>query len=373
MTRLAIRALPMKTPSLLKVPLPADRLATRPPEARGLTRDSVRLMVSHYQDDRISHHRFQAIPELLNPGDLLLVNTSATLPAALTARHADGRKLYVHLSTRRSASEWVIEVRTPTATASEPFAKVRAGDELSLPEGFKLRLISAYPDDKVQPDNDPDNNPVLSRLWRAEPIWETSGDWLEYLRRHGRPIRYAYVEQDWPLEAYQNVFAHVPGSAEMPSAGRAFTPELVTALVSRGIQVLPLVLHTGVSSPESHEAPYAEYYSVPEVTADAVNRAIQQGRRVIAVGTTCVRAIESAVDSQGWVQAESGWTDLVIRPDRGLQVVDGLLTGFHEPEASHLHMLEALTGARHLAVSYPQALERGYLWHEFGDLHLILP
>ena len=195
---------------------------------------------------------------------------------------------------------------------------------------------------------------------------------LAYLEAHGEPIRYGYVGRSWPLDAYQTVFATEPGSAEMPSAGRAFTAELVTALVAHGVGVAPITLHTGVSSPEEHEPPYAERFTVPETTARLVNEARAAGGRVIAVGTTVVRALETAVGADGTLAPASGWTSLVIGPGRGLQAVDGLITGWHEPQASHLQMLEALAGPELLARSYQSALGQCYRWHEFGDSHLIL-
>jgi S-adenosylmethionine:tRNA ribosyltransferase-isomerase len=194
-----------------------------------------------------------------------------------------------------------------------------------------------------------------------------------YLERYGLPIRYSYVPKSWPLEYYQTVYATQRGSAEMPSAGRAFTTEIITCLVAKGIQVAPLLLHTGVASLESGEPPFEEFYRVPAQTAQIVNQARRSYQRVIAVGTTSIRALEAATDSNGWVQPAAGWTDLVITPQRGLRVVDGLLTGFHEPKSSHLAMLSALAGASHLKMVYQQAIEQGYFWHEFGDLHLILP
>ena len=159
----------------------------------------------------------------------------------------------------------------------------------------------------------------------------------------------------------------------MPSAGRAFSPDVLERLAHRGIKFLMLTLHTGVASLEGHEKPYAEEYWVPELTARAVRLAKAEGRRVIAVGTTVVRALESAADEgDGEVIASHAWTELVITPERGVRVVDSLLTGFHEPSASHLAMLEAIAGRRHVEVAYQAALEGQYLWHEFGDLHLIL-
>ena len=200
------------------------------------------------------------------------------------------------------------------------------------------------------------------------------GDSFEhYVNRHGYPIRYNYVRDPWPISYYQTVYANEMGSAEMPSAGRAFTSRLVTRLVARGVQIAPVLLHTGVASLEAHEPPYAEFYRVSPETAGLINKAREEGRRIIAVGTTAVRAIETVTDKQGITHAGQGWTELVITPERGIWGVNGLLTGFHEPEATHLAMLEALTGRRHLAITYREALRQKYLWHEFGDLHLLLP
>jgi len=195
----------------------------------------------------------------------------------------------------------------------------------------------------------------------------------EYLQRHGRPIRYGYVSEPWPLDAYQTIFARDPGSAEMPSAGRPFTTELVTELASCGILVAPVTLHTGVSSPERGEPPYPERYSVPETTARIVNAVHGWRGRVIAVGTTVVRALETRAAADGTVSGGAGWTSLVVTPERGLHAVDGLLSGWHDRDSSHLQMLEAAAGAVLLERSYSTASARGYLWHEFGDMHMILP
>jgi S-adenosylmethionine:tRNA ribosyltransferase-isomerase len=192
-----------------------------------------------------------------------------------------------------------------------------------------------------------------------------------YLDRYGHPIRYSYVPEEWPLEAYQTVFAREPGSAEMPSAGRPFTEELVAQLVSRGVLIAPVTLHAGVSSPELGEPPSPERYRVTEATARIVNAVRGWGGRVIAVGTTVVRALETAANADGIVAAGQGWTSLLVTPETGVRVVDGLLTGWHEPQASHLEMLEAIAGPQLLARSYAEARAHGYRWHEFGDLHLI--
>jgi S-adenosylmethionine:tRNA ribosyltransferase-isomerase len=209
------------------------------------------------------------------------------------------------------------------------------------------------------------------RLWLARVASEVPV--VDLLAAYGRPIRYGYVTGDWPLEAYQTVFARTPGSAEMPSAGRPFTPALLARLAARGVAVAPVLLHTGVSSPGRGEPPYPEYFRLPASTAARVNAVRAAGGRVLAVGTTVVRALESMAAPDGGLGPGEGWTDLVITPERGLRAVDGLISGWHEPQASHLSLLEAAAGAPLLERCYRAALTEGYLWHEFGDSHLILP
>jgi S-adenosylmethionine:tRNA ribosyltransferase-isomerase len=335
--------------------LPRRLEARRPPEARGLARDDVRLMVAHRGDGRLQHARARDLAAFLAPGDLVVVNTSATLPAALPAMREDGTPLELHLSTPFPGAEngsWVVELRQGRGR----FYKGRVGEVLELPSGGRAELLQPYDGTRLH----------VASLHLPEPL-------SMYLARHGRPIRYRHTERDWPLAAYQTVYATEPGSAEMPSAGRPFTPELVTALVARGVLVAPLVLHAGVSSLELGERPFAERYRVPVVTARLVNATHAWGARVIAVGTTVARALETVGDADGVARAGRGWTELVITPERGVRVVDGLLTGWHEPDASHLGILEAVGGRPLIERSYRAALEHGYLWHEFGDLHLILP
>jgi S-adenosylmethionine:tRNA ribosyltransferase-isomerase len=332
------------------------REATEPPEARGITRDAVRMMVARRHDLSVVHAHAHDLPQFLDEGDLVVVNTSGTLAAALDALGEDGTPLVVHLSQRLPAGLWLVELRRPNGRATEPWFDDPPGRTLQLIGGGEIRLATRFESSL--------------RLWVAtidlpDPI-------LTYLAVHGRPIRYGYVTRDWPLDTYQNVYAREPGSAEMPSAGRPFTPELVTRLVAKGVGVTPLVLHTGVSSLEANEHPYPEWYRVPPPTADRINATRAQGNRVVAIGTTVVRALESVVDRRRVVRVGEGWTDVVVTPERGAHAVDGLLTGWHEPEASHLQMLEAIAGRDLLDVSYAAASAEGYLWHEFGDVHLIL-
>jgi S-adenosylmethionine:tRNA ribosyltransferase-isomerase len=321
-------------------------------------RVDVRLMVARSAAD-VSHHRFAELGDHLEAGDLLVVNTSAVVPAALDARGSDGTALRLHLSTEQPGGFWVVEPRRPAGPGTERFLG-SPPTRLVLPGGGRAELLAPYP-----------AGTGLVRLWLAR--LDVPGELLAYLRAHGQPIRYAHADAAWPIEAYQSVFSREPGSAEMPSAARPFTESLVTELVTRGIVMAPVTLHTGVSSQEAGEPPYAERYAVPSATASLVNAAHAHGRRVIAVGTTVVRALESTADDAGRSHPGRGWTELVVTPERGVRVVDGLVTGWHEPESSHLAMLEAIAGRDLLDASYAAAVEEGYRWHEFGDSHLIMP
>jgi S-adenosylmethionine:tRNA ribosyltransferase-isomerase len=315
--------------------------------------------VAHRSTGRVEHRRFTDLPDILEPGDLLVVNDSAVVPAALDAHGPDGAMLRLHLSTEQPGGFWVVEPRLPAGPGTTRFLG-RPPNRLLLEGGGRADLLAPYP-----------AGTGLTRLWLAQLTLPQST--FDHLATHGQPIRYAHAAGAWPLEAYQSVFSRVPGSVEMPSAARPFTEALVTDLVMRGIAVAPVTLHTGVSSQEAGEAPYAERYVVPPVTAAAVNAARAEGRRVIAVGTTVVRALESTADDRGRSHPGHGWTELVVTPERGVRVVDGLVTGWHEPESSHLAMLAAIAGDDLLDTSYDAAVAERYRWHEFGDSHLIVP
>jgi S-adenosylmethionine:tRNA ribosyltransferase-isomerase len=343
-------------------------------------------MVSYPGDDSIVHTRFTQLPAFLNCGDVLVVNTSATINAAVRATRPNGEPIELHLSQRLPDGHWVVELRRMVARGAAggmargmaPLLTAVTRERLALEAGGTVTLVAPY-----RP-NRPEG--WTSGLWTGETrLWvasvevegravtpKDSAAVLRYLDRHGFPIRYAYVPEAWPLAYYQTMFAEEPGSAEMPSAGRAFTPRVVEALTAKGVVIVPLLLHTGVASLEAHEPPYPEFFRVGGATALAVNDARRRGCRVVAVGTTVVRALETVASPEGVVSTGEGWTELVITPERGLYAVDGLLTGFHEPRASHLAMLEALAGRDHLEIAYDVALREGYQWHEFGDGHLLL-
>ncbi|MFC7845038.1 S-adenosylmethionine:tRNA ribosyltransferase-isomerase [Streptomyces sp. NPDC057382] len=373
----------------LAVRVPEELSARVPVEQRrpGLDRDGVRMLVSRGAE--VAHHAFRELPGLLRAGDLLVVNTSPTLAAAVDGRIGDAR-VVVHFSTRGDDGRWAVELREPDGRGTtRARAGAPAGTQVRLPGGTRLVLeeplsarserlwwtrVSGGQEDGAAPGGlDPAGEPAGG----LEPAGGERADPVPgLLREYGRPIRYAYTERDQPLSVYQTVFA-LPradgsGSAEMPSAARPFTARVVTELVSRGVQFAPITLHTGVASAEAHEPPYPERFAVPETSARLIDAARAAGGRVVAVGTTAVRAVESAADADGRVRARAGWTDLVVTPERGVRVVDGLLTGLHEPEASHLLMLRAVAGRTAVERGYGAALEHRYLWHEFGDVHLLL-
>jgi S-adenosylmethionine:tRNA ribosyltransferase-isomerase len=329
--------------------LPAHLEAHVPPEARGIARDEVKLLVTARADGTSRHRRFTDLADELRPGDLLVVNDSATVPAALEMRRwEDGANVALHLSTQIAGTLWIVEPRT----------RAREGDVFTRTDGASVTLLTPAA-------------PPSTRLWFAR--LDEMHDVCAYLQSHGRPIAYRYVEGRWPIEAYQTLFGRIPGSAEMPSAGRPFTGRMREALVCYGVHFASVTLHTGVASGEHDEAPPLERYTVPDASVRAIEATRRSGGRVIAVGTTVVRALESAVAFNGGVlAATSALTDLVVSPRSGVSTVDGLLTGLHEPQATHLEMLAAFITPVRLARSYTEAVEHGYLWHEFGDVQLIL-
>ncbi|MGE3285505.1 MAG: S-adenosylmethionine:tRNA ribosyltransferase-isomerase [Pseudonocardia sp.] len=350
--------------------MPEDRAATGPPEERGLARDEVRLAVAA-RGRPVRHVRFTDVPAALAPGDLVVVNTSTTAAAAVEGTRA-GHPVVLHVSGPvPDGDEYVVELRAPDGGRVTDAAP---GQRIALPRGVTATLVAAHPDPAAR----------RSRLWRARVPVE--GGLPAWLARVGRPIRYSHLRSTPPIEAYRTVFAQAAAefpsaefpnaefpSAEMPSAGRPFSPRVLAALRARGVGVVTSTLHTGVSSPEVGEAPLPERYTVPAPTAAAVNATRARGGRIVAVGTTVTRALETVAAPDGTVRPGAGWTDLVLGPQRPARTVGGLVTGWHEPEASHLQLLEAVAGRRLVRRAYRDALAEGYLWHEFGDVCLLLP
>ena len=322
------------------------RNATAPPERRGIARDEVRMLVTDRASGTNYHRRFVDLPSVLQPGDLVVVNDSATVPAALTAHRRSGEHLQVHVATKIDERIWM----------TEPRDTVLCGEELCLSAGGSVVMIAPV-------------DPQYPRLWYA--WFQLPQPMYTYLAQHGKPIHYGYVSEELPLDEYQTIFAGEPGSSEMPSAARPFSTRVIDGMKRRGIEIAAITLHCGVASFEEPERPPAERYRVPFEAAEAVNGARAQGRRVIAVGSTVLRALESSYES-GRLVASSGWTDLVIDERRAVQTVDGLLTGFHDRAATHQSILRAVLGPALLAAAYGEAADAGYYQHEFGDVHLIL-
>jgi S-adenosylmethionine:tRNA ribosyltransferase-isomerase len=341
--------------------LPEERIAREPPERRGLTRDRVRLLLLDRRTHARTHARFEQIAQFLRPGDLLVFNASRTLPAVLDGYDAAGRvHIEVRLAQHRPDGSWLALL---VCRSGEPFAcGLRPGLRLNFGEGLTARVG--------------ERDERIPRLWGL--VFSHAGtELLDRLHRLGRPVRYEYVGSPWPLEYYQTVYGREPGSAEMPSAGRAFTWRVLFALRRRGVASASLVLHTGLSSylddalDALHPMPEEEYFISP-TTAAAVAGTRRRGGRVIAVGTTVVRALESVAEVDGRVRSGHGYTRLRITADHPLRAVDGLLTGLHEPEASHLDLLAAFVPPAVIREAYAEAVARDYLWHEFGDLNVIL-
>ncbi len=341
-----------------RFPAPDEATAPAPPEARGLARDEVRLLVA--RPDAVVHARFRDLPRHLEPGDLVVVNNSATVAAEVDAT-LGGQAVVLHAATRLDDGTWVVELRT-APDASRAILDARPGDRVAVGP-VEVELLAAYPRERSSPTG------TGSRLWRAF----THGDLRRRLDRDGRPIAYGYLDRRYPLSAYQSVFASVPGSAEMASAGRPFTHALLTRLIARGIGVAPITLHTGVSSQEAGEGPQPEWFDVPAATARLVESARASGGRVVAVGTTATRALESAVDANDRVGPAHGWTERVVTPADPPRVVDGLVTGWHDPQASHLLLVESIAGTTLTQTAYDAAVAGHYRWHEFGDSALLLP
>ena len=347
-------------PPTVAFSLPPELHASAPPERRGVARDRVRLLVVDRRTGAVSHSRFDRLDEQLRPGDLLVLNASRTLPAALRGVTSEGGRVEVRLAERRADGKWLA-----LALCGElvPCGReVEAGLEIDFGGGLGA-LVEGRD---------------AERPWFHVLAFSVGGErFVELVYRLGSPVRYEYVASPWPLEDYQTVYAGEPGSAEMPSAGRAFTWERLLSLRRAGIATTSIVLHTSLSSSMDDEidalhAASEEEYAISEAAAEAVARTRRNGGRVVAVGTTVVRALESAAARWGEVRPGRAYTRLRITASHELRAVDGLLTGLHEPYASHLDLLTAFLPPAAIEAAYAEAVERRYLWHEFGDLNLIV-
>ena len=347
------------TPSIIQFDLPRHLACPKPTEERNLQRDEVRLLVTT-KTGHLEHTTFNHLPSFLQKGDVLVVNTSATIPSALPVSLPGGHQGRLHISTKLSDRKWLIEIREITGNRTIRWKEGAEGMVFHLPSGTTVTLKQRFYKNEQWLD-----------LWVAD--FNLHQSMHTYLAANARPIQYDKLDQPYPLSYYQTYFSFHPGSSEMPSAGRGFTPELIERLLKKGVELAPVILHTGVSSLEENEMPYPEYMEIDPVAAALINTAKMEGRRIIAAGTTCIRAIETATNYRGIVMPYRGNTELFIDENYTMKVVDGLLTGFHEPRASHLNMLQSVAGFEHIDSTYKEAIKAGYYWHQFGDLHLILP
>ncbi|MGF1480715.1 MAG: S-adenosylmethionine:tRNA ribosyltransferase-isomerase [Cyanophyceae cyanobacterium] len=339
--------------------LPPELAAKEPPERRGLARDGVRLMVSDRTTHSTIHTQFTQLGQFLRRGDLLVFNSSRTLPASLKGCALSGPCLEVRLAHRLPDDSWLALLLCQQGDLFS--CNLRSGMHLDFGQGLTATVES--------------RDLRIPRLWKLR-FSQTGTALIDRLYRLGQPIRYEYVSAPWNLDYYQTVYAKEPGSAEMPSAGRAFTWKLLFELQRQGVESVHILLHTGLSSYmddelDAQHLASEEEYCISQAAARKINQTNRRGGRIIAVGTTVVRALESVADSTG-IRAGHGYTDLHINANHTLQAVDGLLTGMHEPEASHLDLLTAFLSAPRIQSDYREAVRQGYLWHEFGDLHLII-
>lgn len=344
------------TSSIIQFDLPQHLACPKPTEERNIARDEVRLLVTT-NSGQIEHSTFNHLPSLLQKDDVLVVNTSATIPSALPILLPEGRQGKLHLSTRLNNKKWLVEI---TGNKTVRWYGGEEGVIFQLPSGGNVRLEQRFY-----------KNSQWLDLWIAD--FNINRSMQSYLFANALPIQYDKLDRQYPLSYYQTFFSFHRGSSEMPSAGRGFTAGLITRLLKKGVTFAPIILHTGVSSLEENETPYPEYTEIDPVTTSIINTAKSEGRHIIAVGTTAIRAIETAVNNEGIVTSFRGNTELFIDENYTMKVVDGLLTGFHEPRASHLNMLQSVGGFEHINRAYKEAINAGYYWHQFGDLHLILP
>ncbi|MDR7074922.1 S-adenosylmethionine:tRNA ribosyltransferase-isomerase [Fictibacillus barbaricus] len=339
--------------SAIKFELPNELNAIKPPERRGIRRDYVKMMVLDKATGQTEHTQFYHLDRFLKKGDLLVLNVSRTVPAVLKSkREADGAEVEIRLAHRKNESVWEV---LPVS-----------GD---LKEGDIIRFSPALTAAVVAQSSE---TPFVSLAFNL-----CCSDLFNQIYSLGEPVRYEYIQEPWNLDYYQTVFATIPGSVEMPSAGRAFSWELLFRLQKKGVRIAYITLHTGLSyllDDKWHKGPDKNFenYIVPEETVHVINKTKQEGGRVIAVGTTVVRALETAALEKGELHAAEGWTNLYIQEKTNLQVCDGLITGMHEPEASHLQLLSAFIQSEKLYSAYREAIDQHYLWHEFGDMNLIL-
>jgi S-adenosylmethionine:tRNA ribosyltransferase-isomerase len=338
--------------------LPAGRIAARPAEPR----DAARLLV-HDRRTRATQHRvFRDLPELLRPGDLLVLNDTRVQPWRLRGRRATGGAVECLLLQLDAAGRGEAFVK--------PSKKLRAGDVVPMEGGALVVTL---------------RHALGGGRWRVELAAPAGGDVGAVLERCGRAPLPPYIERDGTEDAaadrarYQTVFARVPGAVAAPTAGLHFTPELLGRIAALGVETAFVTLHTGEGTfaplrtevVEEHRM-HAEAFELPAATAAAVAAARARGGRVIAVGTTSCRTLETCTRDDRTVEARRGQSELFLYPGRPFRVVDALLTNFHLPRSTLLMLVAAFAGRDEVLALYREAVAREYRFFSFGDAMLLL-
>jgi len=339
--------------------LPRELIAQEPLADRS----GSRLMVVDRRTGAIGHHVFRDLPSLLAPGDLLVTNRSRVIPARLLGRRPGGGDAEVLLVRQRGADEWDALVR--------PGRRLREGARVDVAPGFRIHILAA--------GGGRESTSAPLRLVRLEA---DAGDTEAAIQTHGHVPLPPYITRgDAPAdrERYQTVYATDPGSVAAPTAGLHFTPDLLAALDARGVERTELTLHVGpgtfrpveVADIREHRVD-AEVYEVPEATAWALDRARQERRRVVAVGTTTTRVLETVVAEAAPTTAGPGETSLVVVPGHGFRAVGALVTNFHLPRSSLLLLVSAFAGPGTIRRAYAEAIRERYRFYSYGDAMLIL-
>lgn len=330
--------------------LPPELIAQTPLEKR----DESRLLCLDKATGEWSHHHFYELPDFLRPGDCLILNNSRVLPARLLGRRLPGGGACEVLLQDKGDKVWECLVR--------PGKHLREGARVSFGDGELTAEIA-----EVLPDG--------NRLVR----FDYEGIFLEVLERLGKMPLPPYIKEELQdQERYQTVYSKVNGSAAAPTAGLHFTPELLERIAAKGVGVGYVTLHVGLGTfrpvkedeIEQHDM-HSEYCTIPQETADLINRTKANGGRVICVGTTSCRTIESWAGEDGTMTATGGWTNIYIYPGYRFKVMDALVTNFHLPESTLIMLVSALAGREHVLAAYEEAVRERYRFFSFGDAMFI--
>ena len=318
-------------------------------------RDESRLMVVHRDDSSLTHCGFGQMIDYLSAGDVLVINDTKVIPARLFAqKEGTGAQLEVLLLRQLSERKWETLVR--------PGRRAKQGSKLIFAEGVLEGKVEALQDGGIK-----------------EIVFQYTGDFNEILTQIGQVPLPPYIKTKGDLTRYQTVYAREPGSVAAPTAGLHFTPELLQRIDEKGVTIVPVLLHVGlgtfrpvtVEQVEDHLM-HQEYYSITKEAADAIHRAKANGGKVVAVGTTSIRCLESAADETGDVKAGSGWTNIFIYPGYCFKVIDAIVTNFHLPCSTLLMLVSAFAGKEKILNAYKVAVQEKYRFFSFGDAMLIV-